>query len=177
MPVYPGALRVADHTRRSNPNAQDTGSPLHEMSDNPTIHVKYDPEERSDRRSLHFDNGDFEELLLTRLGADLYRCEESSLLDEIRYRDMIRAIEMRDGSLLFVRVEQPSELTTHEWLLSESILQTDECRAPLEAVMSSGGNWEQAFGGIWLLHTAPDDAEAFSNRVKAVTANKPNEQD
>lgn len=147
------------------------------MSENPTVHVKYDPEERSDRRLLHFDNGDSEELLLTRLGVDLYRCEESSLLGETHYRDIIRATEVRDGSLLFVRVEHPSELMTQEWLLSESILQTDDCRALLDDVMASGGNWEQVFGGILLLHTAPDDAEAFGNRVKALAANKPNKQD
>ena len=37
-----------------------------------------------------FDNGDSEELLLTPLGDNLYRVEESSLLGELMYRDVVK---------------------------------------------------------------------------------------
>jgi len=50
------------------------------VTDTPTISLRYAGNEG--RTRIIFGNGDTEDLLLTPLGDDLYRLEESSLLGE-----------------------------------------------------------------------------------------------
>lgn len=112
---------------------------------------------RTDERSsrITFDNGDIEDLLLTPLGDNLYRVEESSLLGECMYRDVVKAKPLDDGTLQFLSVEARSGLTVQSWILSESVIAAPQFQAILNDVMAIGGNWEQAFGGLLLIHTPP----------------------
>jgi hypothetical protein len=64
-----------------------------------------------------YENGDSEQLLLTNMGPDLYRLEESSLLFDAVYGDIIRVKMMADGALLFVEIAERSNLTTQRWIL------------------------------------------------------------
>lgn len=115
---------------------------------------------------IGFENGDSEDLLVTSLGGDLYRLEESSLLGEASYRDVIRARRLSDGSLLFQGVETRSDLIMQSWLLSEQIIASPLFCDILAQVMASGGNWEQAFGGLILIHTPQHLAEEVATRIE-----------
>lgn len=108
------------------------------MPESPTLHVHYD--ENEGRTRVRFAGGDSEDLLLTPVGDDLYRLEESSLLREARYMDVIRASRLDDGGLLFLGVETPSDLVHQEWLLSKEIINAPAFRSILERVMEFGGN-------------------------------------
>lgn len=137
------------------------------MPDTPTISVCYDGNDG--RTRITFDNGDSEDLLLTPLGDDLYRLEESSLLGEAMYRDVIKAKPLQDGGLQFSSVEARSGLTVQSWIVSEEIIAATPFHAILRDVMASGGNWEQAFGGVLLIHTPPDIATEIFARVQRCT--------
>jgi hypothetical protein len=137
------------------------------MPDTPTVHFEYD--ENGARTPVCFENGDTEDLVVTPLGDDLYRLEETSLLGEARYRDVIRARSREDGALLFIRVESPSDLVTQEWLLSQEIIDSPDFGSILERIMAIGGNWERAFGGLLLVHTPENRVREIAEQIKALT--------
>lgn len=78
------------------------------MEDLPTLHFRYSGSE--ERTRVWFDKGDSEELLLTSLSGDLYRLEESSVIGEPKYGDVIRASRRADGGLFFIAIETRSNL-------------------------------------------------------------------
>jgi hypothetical protein len=98
--------------------------------------------------------GDSEKLLLTPIGGDLFRAEESSFITDAVYRDVIRATETDDGALLFVEITERSPLVTNSWILSQELIQSDAVQSMLKQIMDQGGNWEQVFGGGLIVHVA-----------------------
>jgi hypothetical protein len=133
------------------------------VTDLPTVHIIADGDEPRNR--IVYANGDSESLLLTSVGPGLFRFEESSLLGEAHYHDIIRASLKVDGSLEFEGVALPSGLHTEEWLLSKALIESAEFRSVLNWVTSVGGNWEQAFGGLLLLHVPPHLADTARDRI------------
>ncbi len=138
---------------------------LEAMADSPTVHVTIDGERQ--RQRIVYTNGDSESLLLSCAGAGLFRLEESSLLGEAQYHDIIRASSKADGSLEFRGVVALSGFHTEEWILSKSLIESPEFRSVLAWVMSVGGNWEQAFGGLLLVHVPPHHADTARDRVNS----------
>src|SRR5579862_3060169 len=59
-------------------------------------------------REIRTATGDSEKLLLTPMGGDLFRLEESSFVTDAVYRDVIRPIETEHGALLFVEIAERS---------------------------------------------------------------------
>jgi hypothetical protein len=113
-----------------------------------------------------FENGDSEDLLVTSLGGDLYRLEQSSFIGDAMYGDVVRARRREDGVLLFLGIEAHSDLVSQSWVLSRAILDSPECSSVLDDVLASGGNWERAFGGVLLIHVPEARAQEFADRVK-----------
>lgn len=134
------------------------------MTDSPTVHIE--PAGGEPRNRILYANGNSESLLLTSIGLGLFRLEESSLLGEACYHDVIRASPKADGSLEFGGLAVPSGLHTQEWLLSKALIESAAFESVLEWVMSVGGNWEQAFGGLLLIHVPPDVVGAARDRIK-----------
>ena len=116
--------------------------------------------EQSRTLSITLEDGDKEELLVTPVGSDLYRLEESSLFGELRYQDVIQTEPLSDGGLRFVRIAASSDLKTLSWILSEDAFEAPALKALLNKVMSLGGNWERTLGGVLTLHVPPEK-EAF----------------
>ena len=108
--------------------------------------------EQSRTTSITLEDGDTEDLLVTPIGSDLYRLEESSLFGELRYHDVIEAEALTDGGLRFVRVAAASESRTLSWILPEDVFDNPTLKALLVRVMSIGGNWERTLGGVLTLH-------------------------
>jgi hypothetical protein len=76
---------------------------------------------------MSFQDGDSETLLVTPLGPNLYRIEESSVLGEVSYHDVIEADLQTDGTVRFLRVVTPSGLTTVSWILRKLRLNPQPC--------------------------------------------------
>src|ERR1017187_5616775 len=55
---------------------------------------------------VEYANGDCEELLVTPVGPNLYRLEESTLFGEPKYHDVIEAETLSEGRLRFIRSEE-----------------------------------------------------------------------
>jgi hypothetical protein len=119
-------------------------------------------------RLIHvtFEDGSTEDLLLTALGSNFYRAEKSSLLGEMSYKDVIQAEPLSDGSLRFLEIVTPSGPRTSSWILPKGIIESDGFRAILDYVMELGGNWEQVFGGLLLVHLPPEQANTIEARIK-----------
>ena len=110
-------------------------------------------------RELRTATGDSERLLLTPVGENLFRVEESLFITDAVYRDVIRATETQDSALLFVEITERSPLVTNSWILSQELIQSDAVRSVLKQVTDQGGNWEQVFGGGLIVHTFANDGQ------------------
>lgn len=55
----------------------------------PSLHLRYGDDDGGAR--FWFENGDSEDLLVTSLGGDLYRLEQSSFIGDAMYGDVVRA--------------------------------------------------------------------------------------
>jgi hypothetical protein len=60
-------------------------------------------DEQPCQAQISFQDGDSEGLLVTRVGPNLYRMEESAVLGEASYHDVIEAEGQPDGTLRFLR--------------------------------------------------------------------------
>jgi hypothetical protein len=134
------------------------------MSDAPTVHIQFDGDTRG--TLIIYQNGDSESLIVSSVGPDLFRLEESSLLTDARFHDIIRASPKNDGSLNFQSVVSKSGLYTEERILSKTLIESEQGQTLLDWVMSVGGMWEQVFGGMLLLHVPPQFAEALRYQIK-----------
>jgi hypothetical protein len=109
-------------------------------------------------REIRTATGDSETLLLTPMGEDLFRLEESSFVTDAVYRDVIRATEAEDGALLFVEIAERSPLVTNICILRQELIESEAIQSILKQIMEQGGNWEQVFGGVLIVHTSPTTA-------------------
>jgi len=135
------------------------------MADIP-VHVTYSGDDG--RRSIVFENGDSEQLLVTPAGPDLYLLEESFIFGEGRLHDVIRASAKEDGSLLFHEIVSTSGLHTEQRILSKSLIESAEVQDLLAWMMSVGGMWEQYFGGVLLFHIPPNLTGTLRDRIDSL---------
>ncbi|HKE32124.1 MAG TPA: hypothetical protein VKD65_10400 [Candidatus Angelobacter sp.] len=111
--------------------------------------------------TIIFDDNGSEGLLVTSLGNNLYRLEETSFLGEARYHDIIEAEIQGDGSLRFVGVVTPSALKTSSLFLGKELIESPRLSAFLEKVMAVGGNWEKLFESFLILHLPADQESSL----------------
>ena len=73
------------------------------MATDLTVHFDF-AEEDDGRSRVAYRSGDSERLMLTEVGSDLYRLEESSFAGDAVYGDRIRAERTADGALSFLEI-------------------------------------------------------------------------
>jgi len=125
-------------------------------------------------REIRTATGDSETLLLTPMGGDLFRLEESSFVTDAVYRDVIRATETEHGALLFVEIAERSPLVTNSCILRQELIESEAIQSILKQIIEQGGNWEQVFGGVLIVHTPPTTAEKIEDQIRRIAAQKPN---
>ena len=121
-------------------------------------------------RKLLSARGGYEKLLLTPLGGNLFRLENSSLLTGAFYRDVIRATETECDALLFVEITERSSLVTSLWVLSPELIQSDAVQAILKQVKDVGGHWEHVLRGWLFVHTPPMSAKEIDEQIRPISA-------
>lgn len=104
-------------------------------------------------------------MLLTAVAPQTYRAEESSILGEFSYGDLIEGELLSDGSLRLLEIVARSGLKTNEWILTKDMIESEGFRLILESVIELGGMWEQVLGGVLLVHLPPDVADAVEKRI------------
>jgi hypothetical protein len=120
------------------------------------------------RHEILYPDGSTEHLIMTAVGPNLYRLEESSLLGEAVFGDVIE-VGLGDNEILnFRRVAIASELNTVTVFLTSDQMNAPGLQALLDKIMSLGGNWERAFGGLLIVHlpvSVPLDISAEVNNL------------
>jgi hypothetical protein len=134
-----------------------------ELADKP-IHMRYHG--GNERSVVLFADGSSESLLVSSVGSGLFRFEESSLLSEYGYSDVFRASEQDDASLLFHEVVSQSSFRTECYLIPRRRVESTDFRSFLDWVMSTGGNWEQVFGDLLVVHVPPDLTDHLHARME-----------
>jgi hypothetical protein len=123
---------------------------------------------RSKEVRISFHGDDYEDLLATPIDGNVYLAEESSLLGEVQYHDVMEAETQPDGTLHFLRVLSRSGLKTEYRIVPESYFATDSLSQYLSKVMTIGGNWEKTFGGVLVLHLPIDKADSMLLEFTAI---------
>jgi hypothetical protein len=119
-------------------------------------------------REIRTAGGDSERLLVTPVGENLFRVEESSFVTDAVYRDIIRASETEDGALMFVEIAERSPLVTNSWVFSQELIESEAVQSVLKVIMDQGGNWERVFGGVLIVHTSPTNAKVIEDRLRSL---------
>ena len=113
--------------------------------------------------------GATEKLLMTPLGGNLYRLEESSLAEVgAFYHDVVEAKSRLGRDLRFSRVVERSGLRVFRFLLSQELAASEPFAAFLRRVEAHGGFWEQVFGGIVLIHLPRGSACRPKSELRAL---------
>ena len=121
-------------------------------------------------REISYPDGSSEGLLVSPVGTNLYRLEESSLLGEADFGDVIEAEPTQEGGLLFKRVAVPSGMTTVNCILTPEQMQAPGLQPLLDRIMSLGGNWERALDGLLMIHLPKSVDLNIEAEVKALSA-------
>ncbi len=119
---------------------------------------------------LRFDETTREELAVCSLPGSCFRLRETPVLasQAVYLGDIIDTTLLPDGSHRFERVLVPSPFTHYSWFISREASASNQLKYFVEAVESSGGDWEQIFGGVLHLHIPKGstfDVEAEMSRV------------
>jgi hypothetical protein len=122
---------------------------------------------------MTFQDGDSEGLLVTPLGPNLYRLEESSVFGEASYHDVVETEAQTDRTLRFMRVLTPSGLKTVSRILPQAKFESPALSALLDKVMAVGGNWERIFGGVILLHLPPAEQDLIVGEFNSLFGHLP----
>lgn len=115
-------------------------------------------------------DGSSEGLLVSPIGPNLYRLEESSLLGEASFGDVIEAEPTQEGGLLFKCVAASSEMTTVNCVLTSEQMNAPGLQPLLDRIMSLGGNWERAFDGLLMIHLPKSVHLDVEAEVKALSS-------
>ncbi len=119
---------------------------------------------------VHFADGLTEQLSLTSLGSGSYRLEESSFFDDsINLGDVIAAEPIDEGRIRFVSVLGKSSYVTLRWAISKKVAESEGLTRFLEQVAAVGGLWEQAMGGMLILHLPQGSAFDAEGEFKLLT--------
>ena len=119
---------------------------------------------------ISYPDGSSEGLLVSPVGPNLYRLEESSMLGEAVFGDVIEAVPMHEGGLLFKRVASPSGMTTVNCILTPEQMQAPGLQPLLDGIMSLGGNWERALDGLLMVHLPPSVALDIEAEIKGLSS-------
>jgi hypothetical protein len=119
---------------------------------------------------VFFPNGKAtERLMITPLGHNLYRMEETALSEEpIFYHDTIEASWSLGRGLCFRRVVEKSGLRVFRFLLSKEVIEANAFQVFLQRVSAHDGHWEQIFGGILIVHLPRGSACQPKSEIRAV---------
>ncbi len=102
---------------------------------------------------LRFDETQ-EELAVCSLPGSSFRLAETPVLasQPVFFGDIIDTTLLPDSSHRFDRVVAPAPFNHYSWFLSSKVSASHQLKAFAEEVESSGGHWEQIFGGLFHVH-------------------------
>ncbi len=114
-----------------------------------------------------FEDGVYEEVRGTEVSPGIVRLDETPLASsaDLRFGDVIEIEADAAGVSRFVRLRTRSELTCVSLIVGQEIAESRELRSALVAVSAIGVHWEQAYGGVLLLHGSPEQLAAARARL------------
>jgi hypothetical protein len=118
---------------------------------------------------ITYPNGDSEGLLVSRVeDGNLFRLEESSLLEDAFYGDIVELLPTGENTGAFQKVVSRSGLKVLRRIISKEIQNSPKLQPLLERIMQLGGNWERALGGVLFVHL-PDSVDFnLDKELKAI---------
>lgn len=115
---------------------------------------------------LEINDVTYSDFFTTKVGENLYRLEEHSIMsEEANYKDVIEA-KIENGKLVFQKLHQESDLKHFEYLFSKDNHESDNFENLLKQIDENGGYWTQAFGGILLVSLPKDSSFDLNEKIQ-----------
>ena len=109
-------------------------------------------------------DGTNEPIHCEKVSDTIYRCIESCIfIDLIKYGCEIE-VEEKDGKLTFLGLYKESPYADFFYVWSKEMIESKEVDRMKEEIMTLGGNWESAMGGVFIIHL-PKEKEGEINRL------------
>ena len=110
-------------------------------------------------------NGGTESIYCENIEDNVFRCEESSLNNElITYGCKIEAKEV-DGKLKFIRLIKESPFNVYRYMRSKEILESKNGIKMRDAIVSLGGDYEIIMGGFIFIHLPREKENEIENLI------------
>src|SRR5689334_6224119 len=103
---------------------------------------------------LRFDDSTYQTAEVTRLGASLFRLEQTPLAAvEPMYRgDIIETEPLADGTDRYVRIVERAPMRHYSWIVARSWAESADRAAYIAKLTAAGGSVEQYMGGVFHVH-------------------------
>ena len=109
-------------------------------------------------------DGATEPIHCEKISNTIYRCLESCIfIDFIHYGCEIE-VEEKDDKLVFLGLYRESPYAEFFYVWSKEIVASKKVEKMKEEIMTLGGNWENAMGGVFIIHL-PKEKEGEINRL------------
>ena len=101
-----------------------------------------------------FEDGVCEEVAATYLSSESVRLDETPLAssEEVRFGDVIEVVRHEGDVFRCVRLISRSDLEMATFMVSKKVADEKALTKALSRVTAIGVHWEQAFGGVLMLH-------------------------
>lgn len=107
---------------------------------------------------------------VTPLGDDLYKLEETPLVDYAAFGDVIEVEEIDNGCFVFKRIAEKSKYKCHELVLAKSLIESENFEKIVKRVEKEGGQWEIIFGGMVLINLPLDSCFDVAQEIQNMKA-------
>jgi hypothetical protein len=98
----------------------------------------------------------YETLSVQHIDENEYLLEESATFGDVKWHDIVELAPISNDEYLFVKVLQKSGFNVCTFVLSKQVIESQDLKDLLDHVISIGGNWEIAYGGVLFTHLPPE---------------------
>jgi hypothetical protein len=115
-------------------------------------------------------DGLVESIYVEKVTNGIYKCLESCIfIDFITYGCEIE-VEEAEGKLNFLGLYKESPFKTFLYIWSKEIVASTGCKNMKEEIIKIGGFWENAMGGVFLIHLPYDKTDKLDSLFEILNA-------
>jgi len=120
--------------------------------------------------NIKHDDGTTESIYVEKVKNGIYKCLESCIfIDFIRYGCEIEVEEV-NGKLNFLGLHKESPFKTFRYVWSKEIVESNGCKKMKDQIIRLGGFWENAMGGLFIIHLPMNKAGELGNLFEILKA-------
>ena len=114
--------------------------------------------------------GESQSMLVKQIGPNQFCIEDPLailvLAEVVQYKDIVEVEPKSPRRLVFKRIVEPSQWTSHVFMISRELPESDKLGALVEHVKDLGGVCDGVFGGVLVVCLPPDSDFDIKSAIK-----------